>query len=884
MMLSSTNRSFGAERYTAASLSKQASKRVPCLTPVSWCSSGIGRRSSGIGRRSLVVNASESSGSDGSGGGFSVSTTDTSTSNVCLPNSFEGGSSSSSLLQQQQQRQKSYDITSGSDVTPFQVTAAESKRLPGADGSGGARQKDRGDGEDTWKAVASYQLQRVLLGDLWTKMAAYFGLGIPAIAVGVVSIYIASGLTEDFMSGVLKIYGSLYKVPGVNVLNAGPPLEDFVLNIVWFFGTFFFGIMLGVLNEEIGNLVKGLRSGGYDLPLTRHTLVVGWNPLLIPLVKQVAMAQQEREGANLSGTLVIVADEPQALMDASLRAALRDFPKLQWYARSGQPMSLRDLQRCSAARAETVFLLRPPGAQFGADSTDQELAAVLTLAAARSAAGEKLTEQRMVVQLPEGLAPEDKLRWDSARAVAAAPGGGVECSVVEGVTGLTRLMAQSAVQPGVASMVSQMLQHSYQGAEFYSRPFTLSKPAPFSVVRRMYTAAVLVGYVTSSDADTPNGTSSSSNGTGSNGSDSPSSAGLSSQPGRTLKVNPSDDDIVQPGDELLALAQSLADFVPSPGAAAEAMAEANAWEQRRQQQQQQQSGADGVLPGVSGVASGPTSGPAQPQTIGVLSLDPFPLARAVSHLVRYAPPGSTIIGICEAEGPTESAMPSGEELAAAGLRYVHVQARPTDVGMLLRKGVPAWNSLVLLGSQGKEQTVGAPSRMHDAVVQSMFLSLQSAVQRAPPGMRAPGAGPLHAVASVQHTETIEVIAGALQSLPPGSLTSEFIKPTRMLAGWLVHMAVGPAIGALLRLLVEEGSLIDLAPASSYLPEAVANGQPVRLGEAAEVARVQGCTALGFVTSTGLVRLAGFGPDDAQPLQPGDQIVLLTGGCRSVRLE
>lgn len=41
---------------------------------------------------------------------------------------------------------------------------------------------------------------------------------------------------------------------------------------------------------------------------------------------------------------------------------------------------------------------------------------------------------------------------------AAQPSSNVAVTLIDGVKGIARLMAQSAVQPGVASLVSQLLQ------------------------------------------------------------------------------------------------------------------------------------------------------------------------------------------------------------------------------------------------------------------------------------------------------------------------------------------------------------------------------------------------------------------------------------------
>lgn len=67
-----------------------------------------------------------------------------------------------------------------------------------------------------------------------------------------------------------------------------------------FTGTIFFGALLGFLSEEISDKAKQVRDGFSPLPLQQHTLLLGWNPMLVPVLKQIAIAHKERQGEAIS--------------------------------------------------------------------------------------------------------------------------------------------------------------------------------------------------------------------------------------------------------------------------------------------------------------------------------------------------------------------------------------------------------------------------------------------------------------------------------------------------------------------------------------------------------------------------------------------------------
>ena len=79
------------------------------------------------------------------------------------------------------------------------------------------------------------------------------------------------------------------------------------------------------------------------------------------------------------------------------------------------------------------------------------------------------------------------------------------------------------LQPGVASVYCTIVQQSLNGSEFYIRTFQELSGLTFGAARRCFDGVIVVGYMRKSE-----------------------------QP--SLRLNPSDDDVLKDGDQIVALA------------------------------------------------------------------------------------------------------------------------------------------------------------------------------------------------------------------------------------------------------------------------------------------------------------------------------------------
>lgn len=94
----------------------------------------------------------------------------------------------------------------------------------------GAR-RPSGDQADLLANLAAntrFQLQQVLLGNVWSKIAVYFVIGPPLVTGGAL-LLLATGGEAGFTDDLVSSYASLYKVPS-NILSSSNSARIVVLN------------------------------------------------------------------------------------------------------------------------------------------------------------------------------------------------------------------------------------------------------------------------------------------------------------------------------------------------------------------------------------------------------------------------------------------------------------------------------------------------------------------------------------------------------------------------------------------------------------------------------------------------------------------------------
>lgn len=373
----------------------------------------------------------------------------------------------------------------------------------------------------------TYRVQQLMLSNTIVKIFMVFLFAMPAVIVGGELYSVITG--EPQWEGLLKVYSVLYIIPGINLLSENNALAGVLLNAIFLLGTFSFAVILGVVSDDISSEVKAIRSGNYPVLASGHILVLNWNRQTIPLLRQLALVQREQSGVMqrrsvfkrskvdaVDGSfladrpVVIMAERDKEWMDGEVQGALKGY-KVNWQTRQGAPYSAADLAKVSAGNADTIILLRPEHGvvvEATADDTpadkkrkfhqavaQREVAALLGINAGRdpAAAQDNSRRQNVIVQAPE----DGTDVVTSAKRLLTSPG--LNALGLKDRRDITRLVAQSALQPGVASVHASILQKSVNSTSFYLRHFPQFEGMSYGEVRRCFATALVVGLFSGAD-------------------------------------------------------------------------------------------------------------------------------------------------------------------------------------------------------------------------------------------------------------------------------------------------------------------------------------------------------------------------------------------------
>ncbi|DBB16525.1 TPA: hypothetical protein ACH3X3_014790 [Trebouxia sp. C0006] len=339
-------------------------------------------------------------------------------------------------------------------------------------------------------------LQQVLLANVLVKIGAVFTVALPLVWLGGLLYHCTSG--ESLQISLFKVYAVLYRAPGAKVTEETTLPAALLMNLIFLCGLFTFAVVLGFVSEEIKSQLRSVKAGNYAVIAQDHTLVLNWNPQLVPLLKQMSLAKTHQIKAVLHDKpVVILAERDKLVMDAELGSILREC-KIKVITREGAPHFVKDLAGVSAGQAKTIIVLNPDKA---VDAVKSKTATVLAIEAARSRhPSMTYCDQNIVLQTPEeDRCPPIPGENPLIDLLHRQQKGSCRPVRVNGARDITRLMAQTAIQPGVANVYCAVTQHSRNGATFYLENFPTMTGRSYREVRRSFKQGVVCGYVSKSD-------------------------------------------------------------------------------------------------------------------------------------------------------------------------------------------------------------------------------------------------------------------------------------------------------------------------------------------------------------------------------------------------
>lgn len=667
--------------------------------------------------------------------------------------------------------------------------------------------------------------------DFRVRVLILLMLCIPQILLGAVCYWVASG--NPWPVSLFTVYAVLFRVPGSVVTREPTFAGSIVLNVIFHFGVFVFAIAIGMIADEIKTRVKSIRAGSSPLVMKDHVVVLNWNRHAPALLRQFAASCSDKSSSFYRKPIVLLTNNSKSDIEASVADVLKG-RAVELHVRQGDTFKATALRKVSAFHARTIVLLHDDG-----HNSSQAFQAMSAVTVAALIAGKQCQHQTLVVQ----DSSKTRGRCSSVKSlklysksysytqdtylsllqdVGSAAGLGFQLVPLRDRRIVHRLLAQTALQPGLASVSRELVQQGDGIAQIRWIDVLDSRDNSYGTLRRKYENAVICGYVR--------------------------------QDSKTLHLNPDDSVCLDAGDQLVALTRA---------AAQRSVGRRARWRAHEQR----------ALSRADSVAARPAGWARRGRRILVLDWPPADLGELALVFREFAPPGSVVTFLQTREpGDHPGTAPNVE------FQFATWQDHVANADQLLEAGLMDTDTIVV-GATGELSGVDA-----GAHVLGLMMAVHSALRRGAPsdspgsslaraGSGGGGGGRKHVVALLDVPDMVDTVYAFMQGLSSHLFSMELLLAEEFVAAILSQVAMDPQFMAVVDDLLMDSSGAELEVLHpSDLDVAV--GEVVSFAEVVDMARLRHRTALGYVLGDGSVDLAPH-QRALWEVQPGDRIVTIT---------
>ncbi len=236
----------------------------------------------------------------------------------------------------------------------------------------------------------------------------------------------------------------------MHALDAGAVGADYgwayrwLMLLVTIGGLFVVASLISIISGAFDSKVEELRKGRSTVIEKGHTVILGWNSKVAPIIAELAIANESERRA----AVVVLADRDKVEMEDAIRDSVADLRGTRVICRTGDPMDQDDLLLANPFEARSVIVL---GDEDHSDPDSRAIKTTLALRGHPERAGRKL---HIVGQ----IRTQDNV--DVARLV-----GKDEAQWILAHEKIGQITAQTSRQPGLSLVYSELL--SFDGCEIY---------------------------------------------------------------------------------------------------------------------------------------------------------------------------------------------------------------------------------------------------------------------------------------------------------------------------------------------------------------------------------------------------------------------------------
>jgi len=202
--------------------------------------------------------------------------------------------------------------------------------------------------------------------------------------------------------------------------------------------------LISIISNSFNNRVDDLRKGRSRVLESDHTVILGWSSKVVPIVHELCIANGTRKNA----AILILSDRDKVETEDELHHKIKHHGSTKLIVRSGDPMSLFDLDIANPRTARSIIILAPD------DVEDPDTVVIRTALALVNNPHRKEGKYHIVGEI------KDPSNLEAARLV-----GGDEADWVMSKDLISRITVQTSRQSGLSVVFTELL--DFEGDEMY---------------------------------------------------------------------------------------------------------------------------------------------------------------------------------------------------------------------------------------------------------------------------------------------------------------------------------------------------------------------------------------------------------------------------------
>ena len=255
---------------------------------------------------------------------------------------------------------------------------------------------------------------------------------------------------HDFARQIWFIFLQLTDPGNMNQDNDTPTIFKSAAVVAGLTGVVIFSALIAFLTTALDQAIAHLKKGHSQVLETGHTLILGWGPRVIEILRELVEANESEDDP----VTVILSETDKESMDEFLRTNFTDRRNTRVVTRSGATASVQGLHRVSAGDAKSAIVLASCDPAASLDSKLASDAKVIKTVLALASQTEDDAEFVIVAEVFTGR--NRQVVKDIAPEIV---------SVIDAEEILAKIMVQTSRTSGLAVVYSELL--SFEGCEMY---------------------------------------------------------------------------------------------------------------------------------------------------------------------------------------------------------------------------------------------------------------------------------------------------------------------------------------------------------------------------------------------------------------------------------